>query len=293
LGARSILFTGGEPLLCDHIERLARSARDLGLSVQVATNGLGLSRCSDWVADVVDEVYVSLEGPEDVHDQMRGERMFSRLAQSIRGLRALAPRPRLIGRSVISAANAARLDATVAAARTLGLDAISFLPIDVTSAAFGGDPAARESLRPGRLDVLSLRSAIDRLESSGALGAFVLEDSRKLREIADSFLLEPEDRVAPPCDAPEWSSVVEADGALRPCFFQSKVGSVSVQSLSTIRKSPEYAAALQGLGPRDRTCESCVCPKHAGTRIGALRGRVARTLERAAPGLFQRAGSAL
>src|SRR5690349_11369688 len=60
MGAESILFTGGEPLLCDHLEALARCARDLGLSVRIATNGLALSRSATWLAGVVDELYVSL-----------------------------------------------------------------------------------------------------------------------------------------------------------------------------------------------------------------------------------------
>ena len=38
LGAQSVLFTGGEPFLCDHLEALCIAARRLGLSVQIATD---------------------------------------------------------------------------------------------------------------------------------------------------------------------------------------------------------------------------------------------------------------
>ena len=123
LGARSILFTGGEPLLCDHIEALARGAKGLGLSVQIATNGLGLRRAAKWL-DAVDEVYVSVEGPPAVHDAIRGLSMFSRLRGSLGAVLSLARRPRLVGRSVVSSRNAALLEDTVAAARSLGLDGL-------------------------------------------------------------------------------------------------------------------------------------------------------------------------
>ncbi len=261
LGARAVLFTGGEPFLCDHLEALARAARGLGLSVQVATNGLGLSRAAPWLADCVDEIYVSVEGPEDLHDGVRGPGMFSRLRASIAELHSRSGRPRLIGRSVVSARNGAVLDATVSAARSLGLDALSFLPVDVTSGAFGGDPAGRASFWPGPSEVAAMRASISRIGAAGDLGAFVIEDVRKLFRMADDFLEESAHREAPACTAPEWSSVVEADGAIRPCFFQPTVASGNDASLRGIRRSAEYAAALRVLGRGNALCRSCVCPK--------------------------------
>ncbi len=261
LGGRAVLFTGGEPFLCDHLEELARAARGLGLSVQIATNGLGLSRAAPWLAECVDEIYVSLEGPEELHDGIRGPGMFSRLRASIADLRGRSRRPRLTGRSVVSAQNGAVLDATVSAARSLGLDALSFLPVDVTSAAFGGEPAARASFRPDPLEVAAMRAAISRIGVAGDLGAFVTEDARKLSRMADDFLAESDHREAPGCTAPEWSSVVEADGAVRPCFFQPEVPPGEDGSLRGIRRSAEYAAALRVLGRGDAICRSCVCPK--------------------------------
>ncbi len=292
LGAQAILFTGGEPLLCDHLETLARTADRLGLSVQIATNGLGLARSVSWLGEVVAEIYISLEGPLAVHDGVRGAGMFSRLKGSIEEIRALPRRARLVGRSTISAQNAGILDETVRAARALGLDAVSFLPIDVTSDAFGGDPGARARLRPSPADVIALRQAISRLSASGELGAFVIEDAGKLRRIADAFLLEPSSRMAPACNAPEWSSVVEADGAVRPCFFQPAVPFDRTASLGALRESKEYAAALLGLGEGDPICASCVCPKLRAQGTAALRGLVGAALVRAMPRFLHRPGSA-
>jgi len=281
LGARGVLFTGGEPLLCDHIEALVRGARDLGLSVQIASNGLGLAGASAWL-DAVAEVYVSLEGPEAVHDAIRGASMFSRLEASLRAIRALPKRPRLIGRSVISSRNAARLDQTVAAARALGLDGISFLSADVSSEAFGGDPWARTFLRPGAEEVADMLQAVSRLEAQRELGAFVLEDAAKLTWMAADFLASADRRRAPACNAPEWSSVVEADGALRPCFFQPVVARIGGElSLSAGRDSEAYRAALRELGPGNPVCAGCVCPKHVPARGPGVADRVRSLLERA------------
>lgn len=291
LGARAILFTGGEPLLCDHLETLVRAANGFGLSVQIATNGLGLSRSSSWLTEVVSEVYVSLEGPEDIHDGVRGPRMFSRLKASLADTLSRPERPRLIGRSVISARNAAVLEETVLAARSLGLDAVSFLPVDTTSGAFGGDPAARGSLHPRPSEVAELRKSIDRLGASGELGTFVMEDERTLTRIADGFGRAASSRSAPACNAPEWSSVVEANGVIRPCFFQPGVVTGQGRSLGAVRRSVEYAGVLGRLGEGNRICADCVCPKHVATGVASLRGRVGAVLARVLPPSAQRARS--
>ncbi len=287
LGARSVLFTGGEPLLCDHIESLARGAHLLGLSVQIASNGLGLGGARAWLGQAVDEVYLSVEGPEAIHDSIRGASMFARLRASIAAVRDLAGRPRLVGRSVISSRNAAVLEATVAAARELGLDAISFLSVDVLSEAFGGEPSARLPLRPGPAEVAAMREAIARLDAAGELGRFVSEDASKLARMAAEFAKGDARRTAPACNAPEWSSVVEADGALRPCFFQPKASRVGRGlSLSVARDSAAYADALRSLGQGNPVCAACVCPKQIGEGVQGVKERVKTALGRvlAAPG---------
>ncbi len=283
LGARTILFTGGEPLLCDHIGRLARVSRDLGLAVQIATNGLGLARAAHWLAVTAHEIYVSLDGPEPIHDELRGTGMYARLVASVGVLAAMPVRPRLVARSVVSRRNAPALEQTVAAARLAGFDAISFLPIDTTSDAFGGDPGGRAVHALAGSEIEALRQEIERLARTGALGAYVVEDERKLLEMA-RFLGEAASvALAPRCNAPEWSSVVEADGSIRPCFFQPRIPAAATATLRDVRKSVAYRESLQALGSGNRICASCVCPKHAATGPAAVAARVGELLGRVLP----------
>ena len=287
LGARAILFTGGEPLLCDHVERLARVSRDLGLSVQIATNGLGLARAADWLAGVAHEIYVSLDGPEALHDELRGTGMYARLVAAVGVLAAMPVRPRLVARSVISRRNAGALEQTVAAARFVGFDAVSFLPVDTTSDSFGGDPATRAVHALAAPEIEALRQGIGRLARRGVLGAYVVEDERKLLKIA-RFLDEARGEavnaaLAPRCNAPEWSSVIEADGSIRPCFFQPPSPAAASATLREVRRSAAYRESLRALGSGNRICASCVCPRHVAMGAAGVAERVGALLERVLP----------
>ena len=259
-GAEALLLTGGEPLLSADAEPLARRARSLGLSVFVTTNGLGLGKARGWVLDCVDEAVVSLDGPLVAHDASRGKGMFERLRASIVALGR--PRPVLTARSVVSALNADVVEQTVDAARELGFDRISFLPLDTRTDAFGGAPEERAQMRPTAAQTRAFDDAVTRLAARGETGRFILEDESALRALARHF----GEAGAPAvrCDAPEWSMVVEADGSVRPCFFQPVVGRADAAGIEVFRRSEGFSEALRGLGPANSTCAACVCPKWRG-----------------------------
>lgn len=286
-----MLFTGGEPLLCDHIEALARRAKGIGFTVHLATNGLGLGRAASWLGDAVDEVFVSFEGASETHDRVRGSGMARRLRAAMGVVAQRAPRPRLVARCTLSATNASGIEATVATARELGFDAVSFLPVDTATSAFGGRPEERRALRPSASQIAALRRGILYLSAAGELGAFVLEAEERLMSLADA-LEETADRVLPRCNAPEWSVVVEAEGAMRPCFFQPVVTGVRGLSLPEVRRSDAWQSALADLGPGDATCSRCVCPKYIEHAPGSFAERAARRLGVPLPTWTSRTGAA-
>jgi MoaA/NifB/PqqE/SkfB family radical SAM enzyme len=69
----SIGLTGGEPTLYRHCFELIRHIKDRGLYCGMVTNGTLLrERAEDVVASGLDSLWISLDGPEDVHDKIRG-----------------------------------------------------------------------------------------------------------------------------------------------------------------------------------------------------------------------------
>jgi MoaA/NifB/PqqE/SkfB family radical SAM enzyme len=269
LGVEWVVFSGGEPLMHSDLFRLAAMLRARGIRSSILSTGLLLERHAARIAESVDEVIVSLDGPAAIHDEIRRvPSAFQRLAEGVRALRNLAPGYPIGARSTVQARNAAHLRATVEAARDLGLRSISFLAADLASTAFNRPlawPAERQAeVAP---DPDTLQREIECLIAGYPADGFILESPAKLRRIAAHFRahygLEP--HTAPRCNAPWVSAVVEANGDVRPCFFHAPVGNVSSAGLMEVLNGPRAVAFRESLDvAANAICRQCVCSLYVG-----------------------------
>jgi MoaA/NifB/PqqE/SkfB family radical SAM enzyme len=94
-------FTGGEPLLYKGLDQILRHIQSRGLMAAIVTNGTTLStHAESLVAAGVQNVTVSLDGPEEVHDRIRG--VAGTFRRAIEGIRALQEARRRTGTDVPS-----------------------------------------------------------------------------------------------------------------------------------------------------------------------------------------------
>jgi hypothetical protein len=179
------------------------------------------------------------------------------------------------------------LPALVDKARALGLDGISFLTADVTSEAFGrtsagngGGAAPPRSLRTESSMGGLLLSEDEVQEFARVVEAtivshrgdfesrFVAESPDKLRRLPQYYAAQRglAEFPAVRCNAPWASAVVEADGAVRPCYFHRVVGNIREKSLRELL-AHEMVAFRRGLNVADNaTCRRCVCSLQVGLR---------------------------
>ena len=68
-GIRSITVTGGECTLHNEFENILSRIKEMGFELGVFTNGYNLER---KVIDSVDRLFLSLDGPRETHDLVRG-----------------------------------------------------------------------------------------------------------------------------------------------------------------------------------------------------------------------------
>jgi MoaA/NifB/PqqE/SkfB family radical SAM enzyme len=263
-----VVFSGGEPLMHSDLFRLSRFLREREIRTTLLSTGLLVERFADQIVDCLDDVIVSLDGPPETHDAIRRvPRAFNLLAAGVAALHQRDTDFSVSARCTVQSRNCAQLRATVETARGLGLKSLSFLAADVTSEAFnrpGIWNAQRQNqvaLAPCQISVLE--AEVEALIGAGECGSFVVETPEKLRRIVHHFRaqLGLQAPVAPRCNAPWVSAVLESDGVVRPCFFHRPIGVVSNGvSLLEVLNGPEAIRFRLGLDvSTNAVCRRCVC----------------------------------
>jgi len=270
LGVRWVILTGGEPLLHSDLAALCTYFRDEKIRLTLLTSGLLLSKRAAMVAQLFDDVIVSLDGPPEVHDAIRRVHGgFRLIEQGVGALRSHRRDAHVIARTTVQKANFRALGRTVDAAKGMGLDGISFLAADVTSEAFNRPlvwPIQKQNeVSLSVTEVNELEEEIERLVAEHSLeirSRYIAEDPEKLRRIVTHFRahLGLDEAVAPICNAPWTSAVLEVDGSVRPCFFHKPIGNIHESTLDQILNSDRGRAFRRNLVVSDDpVCRRCVC----------------------------------
>jgi Fe-coproporphyrin III synthase len=270
LRVRWVVFTGGEPQKNSRLPVLAGMLRDEGIRVTLLTAGLLLDAQAEAIAATVDDVIVSLDGPPALHNRIRRvPKAFERLAAGVRELRRLRPDLPIRARCTVQKLNHCSLSDTAVSAREIGLNSISFLAADVSSSAFNrpsnSSTEHHEQIVLNAVEVEELEQEIERLiqgHAADIASGFIAESPAKLGRIVQHFRaclgqLEP---VAPRCNAPWVSAVIEAGGDVRPCFFHRPLGNTRDGALHEILNSPQALQFRRNLDmASDPICQRCVC----------------------------------
>ncbi len=275
LGVQWIVLSGGEPLMHSDLPGLISELRESKSRITVLTNGLLLEKMAPSIAHAIDDLIVSLDGPRQTHDRIRGMRgAFDLLCDGIRKLREIRPDLVIGSRCTVQRENYSQLRETARIAKELKLNSISFLAADLDSTAFNRSPnwsalhSAGVALASEEIE--GLQKEVDSLiDQFGIQEGFVLDTPEKLRRIVTHFrahlgYLEP---IAPECNAPWVSAVIESDGIVRPCFFHRSIGNIKKQSLDQILNSAHALKFREQLDiARDPVCRRCVCSLNYGKK---------------------------
>jgi Fe-coproporphyrin III synthase len=267
LSVKWVVFSGGEPLMHADLFRLASMLRSRRTRVTLLSTGLLLSRYAEQIAAGIDDVIVSLDGPPDVHDQIRRvPGAYRQLEQGVLAIRNLNPGVPISARCTIQKLNYSSVTETAWAAKRLGFNSISFLAADVTSEAFNRfqpwDAYRQAEVALTLEEIVVLEREFERINKDWCGSGFVAENAEKLHRISSQFraYLGLAQHQAPRCNAPWVSAVIEANGTVRPCFFHRSIGSLKSNTLFEVLNSfeaQEFRASLDvNTNP---VCTRCVC----------------------------------
>lgn len=156
LGARSVIFSGGEPTLHRGLLEAVRAARGLGLRVTLASNGGALrpGKLEELLAAGVDQLNISLDSPvAAVHDEIRG--VPGSHGQIVDGLRrAAALGHRVALKTVVTAPTVSTLAGLPALADEAPLQSLSLTLVTAHEAAMAPLQLDQAALRAYFFDLL-------------------------------------------------------------------------------------------------------------------------------------------
>jgi len=269
-GTRQVLMSGGEALLNPKFFKLCEILHNQNIKISVLSTGLALKKSAEHILHWVDDVIVSLDGNERIHDQVRNiPQAYQKLKEGVQAIKAMEPGFKITGRSVIHKLNFRHWSSIIDSAKEIGLDQISFLPADVSSHAFNreilwGEPRQHEILLD-EAELPELKAAIEKIirnYQQEQESHFIAESREKIRNIYTYYAAFYQHNPFPykKCNAPWVSTLIEADGTVRPCFFHPPIGNIKQNSLEKILNSVESIHFRKQLDiDTDSTCVKCVC----------------------------------
>lgn len=275
LGVREIIFSGGEALMHSNLWQLCALFKAHNIRLTLLSTGLLLEKNAADIVAHIDEVIVSIDGSEAVHDKIRNiPQGYQKLSKGIAALRRHRSTYRITGRCVLQRHNYFDFINIVRAAKEIGLDQISFLAADVSTPAFNRTDGWNDqqinqvALAPEDIETFEkiLNESFDILDNEYE-NKFIAESKEKIGRVARHYktLHTGEEMIAPPCNAPWVSAVIETDGSVMPCFFHKPYGNIFENSFESILNSPSAIHFRKTLNVQtNSTCKRCVCSLKLG-----------------------------
>jgi MoaA/NifB/PqqE/SkfB family radical SAM enzyme len=274
-----LYLTGGEPTLYPHFPDFLTAAKQRGFVVHLQTNGTLLDRMAETlVAQGVEMVTVSMDGPLEVHDAIRGQAgAFHKTSEGIKALAAArkrrhSPGPIILVNCVISKASLPTLDHLVPLAHGLGADILQIQHTIFNTAAniqrhnraLSPEFAAREGLDlappsiPGgeyyenELTPADLPRLLDQLQKARRLaqGRLKLLFLPNLPlDLLKPYYLDLTHPFPQVCNAPWKGCRILPDGTVSPCLHLT-AGNIAAQPFSEIWNGPRMRRFRQIISRR-------------------------------------------
>ena len=272
----SIHFTGGEPFLYKGLWDVITHARQSGYKVAILTNGCLITEEDARKASAIGiaDVQVSLEGPPEIHDSIRGPGSF---AAATKGARLLIDEGNCVSANMtLSRLNIDSIEETVKIAEADGFSGIGFsrlVPCGSGESLLDILLTAQE-IKTGYQRALALNSPSFEVASGDPLAGVLLR-----------FKPSPESELAlSGCSAGFSGVTITSDGSVMPCRrIGLKIGNLRKTSLRQIWSTSKVLWRLRQRESYKGECGKCsLWPSCRGCRAVAY----AYSKSRGAPDLF-------
>lgn len=273
-----------EPLIHPRIVEFCRAVVGRGFFCSITSNGFMLPQLADTLVDAgLSEITVSIDGPEEVHDRVRGRAgSFRRLYEGIEKLneakrRRRVSHPRIRLSYTITDENATAMVAFVRAVEPLQPSALCFSHLNFITdemaaahnASYGGPYAVARSnlgtIEPERIDLDAMWRALAELKayarSRPGFPALVIVPDLAARSDLDVYYREPMTFVGGrSCTDPWRMMMVRTDGTVIPAHsrcYNVPLGNIGETTLSAMWNNAQALAFRRTLKAAGGTLPAC------------------------------------
>lgn len=266
-----------EPLIYTHLEESLLYAREKKLTTTLTTNGLGLKR---W-APILDkgglyELNLSLDGPEDLHNYIRGnERSFSKAMEGVEALTSIKSKIRINVYCVITEWNVGRLVEFLKAMNKypfakVGLMHSNFTPEHIAQhhnelfgSLYPATPSNTTETRLESIDIAGLWREIQEIKSMHWNFPVNFFPELHSSEMLEQYYLHPEVFIGKRCMDIFSNVMIKSNGEVIPAHgrcYNLKIGNIYNENLreiwnsSVVREFRKQVSAHGGLLP---ACSRC------------------------------------
>ena len=270
LGTKQVLMSGGEALLNPNFFRFCEILQKQNIKISLLSTGLTLKKNAELLVQWVNDIIVSLDGNEEAHNHIRHiPDAYQKLKEGVQYIKSIDPGFRITARTVIHRLNFRHWPDIIDSAKEIGLNQVSFLPADISSHAFNREMLWSEQrqheILPDKKEIAELKYIIEAIIETYATDfthRFIAESPEKLTKIYSYYAAFYGQNPFPykKCNAPWVSTVIEADGTVRPCFFHPPLGNIHEAELGEILNGDNAMHFRKTLDmDTNDTCKKCVC----------------------------------
>ncbi len=210
-GTFKIGFSGGECLVRDDIGELLKCAKDNKIITSISTNGRNVNKHIDSIEKYVDVMQVSIDGPLEIHDKMRGAGSYSAAIEAVRAAKSCGVN--VVSNTVLTKYSTKYIDFVLDLAKKEGFK-ILFQPVFDYKLSASDDIIG--DMSPSREEIIRVMD-------------FLIEEKKKGSPVGNSFSLLKYMKKSWPdgglkkCLAGSLFITVTPDGRIIPCcFLESK-----------------------------------------------------------------------
>jgi MoaA/NifB/PqqE/SkfB family radical SAM enzyme len=289
VGAFSISFSGGEPMIKPGFLDLMVFCHENGIHSGVTTNGSALNRKN--AARLVEaqpfNVCVSVDAPNaELHDYLRGwPGLFNKLSEGIKYLREERDKKGLafpiIIKPTVGKKNYRYLPDMVAWCKQIGASLVNFQPMDRWT------PETYDELWIEEDEHDELQKVVDRMLELKRQGEPILNSELVISLLVPHFREESAPPEVMPCRVGLRDFFIRTNGDVEVCFFYPSIGNIKEQSAREIWYGPKAQQIRKETVACEKLClYTCLSQKTIGDKVRMglnllknQRGKVVETIE--------------